>query len=518
MLGSYQLLVPIGVGGMGRVWVARETRIIPGTGKWRLVAVKTALAEDGASQDFFRTLFDEARIASLLTHPNVCTIHVVEKERGVDYLVMDYSDGASLRELLDASPNKTLDLHVAARIAARVCSGLQAAHDLVAEDGEALGVVHRDVSPQNVLISANGQVRITDFGVAKARGQLHAPTQTGEVKGKIAYMAPEQVTTKDIDRRVDVFAVGCVLYESTVGQRPFHGGDALSTLYQLLEEPIVPPSARAENYPPELEAIVLKAMERDREQRYPSAAEFGRALERWLIAEKATVTDADVATALRSVLGDHVQGLRDKIETAITAIESGKADSLPPPEDEPITLVGPSATPQGGRTLGGASLPDLQAKRGRSGIALAIGLVLGAAALAGVLVVGRSGAPPVKSAEPTALDKPTPPGVTTPPGFTVGATTPAPATSAETGSEAPSASSEPTPSVAPITLRPGRRPGRAPAQAATSNNAAPTNPTGPSSPTLKENAAAAARPLDGPHPARKPRSLDNENPFAPKPD
>jgi serine/threonine-protein kinase len=505
MLGSYQLLVPIGTGGMGRVWVARETRIIPGTGKWRLMAVKTALAEDGASQDFFRSLFDEARIASLLTHPNVCTIHVVEKERGVDYLVMDYSDGASLREFLDAVPNKKLDLHVAARLIARVCSGLQAAHDLVAEDGEPLGVVHRDVSPQNVLIAANGQVRITDFGVAKARGQLHAPTQTGEVKGKIAYMAPEQVTTKDIDRRVDVFAVGCVLYEATVGERPFHGGDALSTLYQLLEEPIVPPSARAPGYPPELEAIVLKAMERDREQRYPSAAEFGRALERWLISEKATVTDADVAGALRTSLGDHIDGLHKKIENAILAIESGKADSLPPPEDEPVTLVGPPATPQGGRTLAGASLPEIETKRSRSNVVLALA---GAVAVAAVtaFVVGRPGpAPaPVKSADAVVHERPPEPSATA---TSVAGATVTPVASTEPQVTAtPSASESPAtkPSAAPASTRGGARHG--------TPHAIGTTPT---TTATSSSGATTVHPADTTtHPVKKPRSLDNENPFS----
>jgi serine/threonine-protein kinase len=494
---------------MGRVWVARETRLILGTGKWRLVAVKTALAEDGASHDFFRTLFDEARIASLLTHPNVCTIHVVEKERGVDYLVMDYSDGASLRELLDALPGKKLDAHVAARIVARVCSGLQAAHDLVAEDGEPLGVVHRDVSPQNVLISANGQVRITDFGVAKARGQLHAPTQTGEVKGKIAYMAPEQVTTKDIDRRVDVFAVGCVLYEATVGQRPFHGGDALSTLYQLLEEPIVPPSARAENYPPELEAIVLKAMERDRDARYPSAAEFGRALERWLIAEKATVTDADVATALREAMGDHVDALHQKIEVAITAIESGKADSLPPPpDDEPVTLLVASATPQGGRTLGGASLPDLETKKNRSGVLLAVGGLAAAAAIAAVVFTGRTPEEPAKRPEPLPT---TTPATSAAPTVTIGTNTP-PAVPSDAAPEA-TTTAEPIASVAPITLRPGiRRPNvRTPNPTTTSatTTAAPVTTTAPT-------AVNGVKPLDGMPHVKKQRVLDADNPFSSK--
>ena len=514
MLGSYQLLVPIGAGGMGRVWVARETRVIPGTGKWRLVAVKTALAEDNASHEFFRTLFDEARIASLLTHPNVCTIHVVEKERGVDYLVMDYSDGASLRELLDAVPGKKLHPHLAARIMARVCSGLQAAHDLVGEDGEPLGVVHRDVSPQNVLIAANGQVRITDFGVAKARGQLHAPTQTGEVKGKIAYMAPEQVTTRDIDRRVDVFAVGCMLYEATAGERPFHGGDALSTLYQLLEQPIVPPSARAgaENYSPELEAIVLKAMARDREERYPSAAEFGRALERWLITEKAGVSDSDVAVTLKGALGDHIDGIRQKIDAAITAIESGVPESLPPPDEEPVTLIAPSGTPQGGRTLGGAALTDITEKRlrpeRRNSFLWGVGVALAAGAVLAYLGLGKftNHEPTAKSAEPAATALPT-----TPP------TAPPAATAPSSPSAAASATTPPANDASTVATA---EPSASTSQPATTRNYGGRRPVGVKQPvttTVTTPVPAASTVHSGdvqPPPKKKTRVLDDENPFA----
>src|SRR5688572_29672283 len=302
---------------MGRVWVARE---INAPGRARLVAVKTALAEEGASESFYKVLFDEAGIASLLTHPNVCTIHGAERDRGVVYLTMDYSDGGSLRELLDSMPEHRLEVPMAVRIVARVCSGLHAAHELLGEDGEPLHVVHRDVSPQNILISTTGQVRLTDFGVAKARGQIHAPTQTGEVKGKLSYMAPEQVTTRDVDRRADVFALGCVLYEATVGERPFSGGDALATLYQLLEQPLTPPSVKRPNYPPELEKIVLKAMEREREARFATAEDLARALERFLMSEKARVSDMRIAELVKTTLAEPIAKRAADFTHAIDAI------------------------------------------------------------------------------------------------------------------------------------------------------------------------------------------------------
>ena len=330
-LGPYQLLLPIGIGGMGRVWVAREPGALART---RLVAIKTAISEDAASEGYWKVLLDEARIASIIQHPNVCAIHALERERGIVYLVMDYSDGGSLRELLDAVPGRRLEAPLAARIAARVCSGLDAAHDLIGDDGEPMGVVHRDVSPQNILLSSVGEVKLTDFGVAKARGQVHAPTQTGEVKGKLSYMAPEQVTTKDVDRRADVFALGCVLYEASVGARPFHGDDALATLYQLLEQPVPKPSERLPGFPPGLEAIVLKALAREPSERYQTCEEMGRDLEAWLSHERFMVTDSDIAKAVTSALGTKIAARSADISAATKAIESG----LPLDVQEPVQL------------------------------------------------------------------------------------------------------------------------------------------------------------------------------------
>lgn len=387
ILGRFQLLVPIGAGGMGRVWVAREQGLIA---RPRLVAIKTALAEEAASEDYWKVLLDEARIASQIQHPNVCSIHALDRERGVVYLVMDWSDGGSLRELLDELPNGRTEATVGARIVAHVCAGLHAAHELVGDDGAPLHVVHRDVSPQNILISSNGQVKITDFGVAKARGQVHAATQTGEVKGKLSYMAPEQVTTRDVDRRADVFALGCVLYETTLGVRPFHGDDALSTLYQLLEQPIKPPSSVWADYPPGLERIVLKALERDADLRYQTTEEMGRALQMWLAAERAMVADSDIAHLVATALGARVAERQHSVEAALIAIDS--------PEDAP------EPRPVGAETLSGSAastLPGNQVSRPPRK-AMWTALAGAAVVLSVVAAVASRGSPPPPGPSPSA--------------------------------------------------------------------------------------------------------------------
>lgn len=378
---------------MGRVWVAREQGLVA---RPRLIAIKTALAEEAASEDYWKVLLDEARIASQIQHPNVCSIHALDRERGVVYLVMDWSDGGSLRELLDELPDNRIVATIGARIIAHVCAGLHAAHELVGDDGAPLHVVHRDVSPQNILISANGQVKITDFGVAKARGQIHAATQTGEVKGKLSYMAPEQVTTRDVDRRADVFALGCVLYETTLGVRPFHGEDALSTLYQLLEQPIKAPSAIWAEYPPGLERIVLKALERDADLRYQSTEEMGRALQMWLATERAMVADSDIADLVSSALGERVAERARAVEAALTAIDSPEQPAPEPPR------------PAGAETLSGSAastLPGNQLQRAPRK-AMWTALAGGAVALSVVAALASRGTPTPTPTSPTASVSP----------------------------------------------------------------------------------------------------------------
>src|SRR5690606_19117817 len=172
------------------------------------------------------------------------------------------------------------------------CAGLHAAHEAVDSDGQHLGVIHRDVSPPNVLVSVHGQVKVSDFGVAKARYQLHERTRTGEVKGKFGYLAPEQISGKKSDRRVDVYALGCVLYVATLGLRPFGSGpEAMS---KILMSKYKRPSELNPEFSPELEEIIIKALSPHPEGRYRTADDMKQALERWLLHNGHAVTASEL--------------------------------------------------------------------------------------------------------------------------------------------------------------------------------------------------------------------------------
>jgi serine/threonine protein kinase len=305
---------------MGRVWAARRLNS-PTT---QFVAVKTALEELSGDEEFERVFVDEARIASSIVHPNVCTIYEMGSEGSIPYLVMEWVNGGSLHDILSASPGRRIDTFLAVRIVASVCAGLHAAHELCDLDGAPIHVVHRDVSPQNILISEHGHVKIADFGVARAKGQLHRPTVTGEFKGKLSYMAPEQLTTKTFDRRADIFALGCVLYQATTGQRPFHGGDALETMYKLLETDCEPPSSVVESFPQGLEAIILKALSKDVETRYQTAEELERSLERYLAEQHRLVTDRDVGQLVVEILGATIARRAEDLKAALTAAHAAQ--------------------------------------------------------------------------------------------------------------------------------------------------------------------------------------------------
>jgi serine/threonine-protein kinase len=308
--------MPIGAGGMGRVWAARRLN----SPTHQFVAVKTALDELGYDAEFEKVFVDEARIASSIVHPNVCTIYEMGVERSIPYLVMEWVAGGSLHDVLSASDGRKLDYFLAARIIANVCSGLHAAHELTDLDGTLMNVVHRDVSPQNILISEYGHVKIVDFGVARAKGQLHKPTETGELKGKLSYMAPEQLTSKTFDRRADLFALGCVLFQSTTGKRPFHGNDALETMYKLLETECEPPHSICPDFPEALEAIICKSLAKDVELRYQTAEQFERDLDKFLTSNGRLITDRDIAQVVASTLSAVITRRTESLRYALESV------------------------------------------------------------------------------------------------------------------------------------------------------------------------------------------------------
>jgi serine/threonine protein kinase len=246
---------------------------------------------------------------------------------------MEWVHGGSLHDILTASPNHRIDCLLAAGIAARVCAGLHAAHEATDQDGAALHIVHRDVSPQNILVSVRGEVRLADFGVARAKGQLHHPTRTGELKGKLGYMAPEQLTSKNFDRRADVFALGCVLYQATTGTRPFYGADPLESMYRLLETECALPSTLVSDYPVRLEAIVQRALSKSIDDRFQSAKELELELVQFLGERDESSTQTAIAALVEATLSDSLRRREQELEAARRALDEPYRTDRPPLRD-----------------------------------------------------------------------------------------------------------------------------------------------------------------------------------------
>jgi eukaryotic-like serine/threonine-protein kinase len=266
---------------------------------------------------------------------------------------MEWVAGDTLSGLMRGSALTPLPLEIAARICAEACAGLHAAHEANDGDGNNLGIVHRDVSPPNILVSVNGHVKVSDFGIAKAKNQLHARTRTGEIKGKLAYIPPEQVLGHGIDRRVDVYAMGCVLYVCTLGRRPFgSGGEALGKIVRGLYRK--PRDIEAE-YPEELERIVMRALASDRDQRYQTAEEMRFELEQWLLTRPRPTQHGDVARLVRERISDDRRRMIDALTNVSRAIPDALTNRLITPADKTAT---PTAT--SGIVMQPAALARLQ--------------------------------------------------------------------------------------------------------------------------------------------------------------
>ncbi len=327
-IGRYEFLVPIARGGMAAVWAAR----LKGTrGFAKTVAIKTMLPTLSDDPLFEQMFLDEAQLAAQIHHPNVVEIMDLGEEHDVLYQVMEYVDGESLGQIMRvaAREKKRIPIEVAVRMISDACSGLHAAHELRSVDGTHLGLVHRDISPQNILITYDGVLKIVDFGVAKAAGRTASETTAGQIKGKAPYMSPEQALGKSIDRRTDVFAMGIVLYQVATGKHPFRGESDLATLHNILYKDVPSPRFVDPKFPRPLEAVINKALSREADSRYQTAAEMASALQRVFPPTQRPAEVSDVGTYLRELMGEVGEKRRKALAEAIRRADTRTSPTAP---------------------------------------------------------------------------------------------------------------------------------------------------------------------------------------------
>jgi hypothetical protein len=303
---TYHIVRKLAVGGMAEIYLARQRSV---AGFERQLVVKRILPEYASDPSFVASFLNEAKLAAQLSHQNIVQIFDLGRAEGTYFLAMEYIQGTSLAlvcEWLQRDPT-TMPLDVALLILDDICAGLDHAHHAKDADGVALGIVHRDVTPSNVIIAESGLAKIVDFGIAKATAKNEKMTQTGTLKGKMGYFAPEQVLGEPIDKRIDVFAAGIVLYELLGKRNPFRGSTEFATLQNIVHE-APPPLGRAD-VPGDLDTVIARALAKNPDERFTSCAELADALRRF----RGGGEHADVArfVALRAEPSPEVAPLPD---------------------------------------------------------------------------------------------------------------------------------------------------------------------------------------------------------------
>jgi serine/threonine-protein kinase len=368
--GKYTIIGKLGHGGMAEVNLA----VVGGKGGFRkLFVVKRLHAHLEVEPGFVDMFLDEARLAAQLDHPNcVQTVEVGEAEghgppghAAQHFLAMEYLDGQGLERLLRITGQRgdILPIHTSVRMIADALDGLGYAHDLRGYDGTPLGVVHRDVSPQNIFVTYAGVVKLLDFGIAKAESNV-VETRTGVVKGKYAYIAPEQALAAPVDKRADLWSMGVVLWEMLTSRRLFKSVNELATLNETLRGEIHAPSKYNPAIPPELDAIVLGALQREVDKRYRSAHEFKDALESWLATQPEPSDRKAIAALMKERFGDILEQHKQRLKECIASVAedprsldrlvlggahststSMEGDALQSGSHPPVPVVGSGARP-----------------------------------------------------------------------------------------------------------------------------------------------------------------------------
>ncbi len=312
-VGRYEVLGEIAAGGMATVYLARS---VGAAGFARLVAIKQLHSHLQADEEFVAMLLDEARLAARIRHPNVVPVVDMEASPSL-YLVMEYIEGDKLSGLIKAlaKQKQALPPSVAMRIVHDSLEGLHEAHILRDEEGKPLQIIHRDISPQNILVGVDGVTRITDFGIAKAESRA-TTTRDGQLKGKVGYMAPEQLSSTAIDQRVDLFAMAVTLWESLAGKRLFHGESELEAMAAVANATVPSLSSAPYSLPREVDAVVRRGLERDRDRRFLNAREFADALEAAAATVGGLASTRQVAEVVNQLAGDKIKRERERMRIA----------------------------------------------------------------------------------------------------------------------------------------------------------------------------------------------------------
>jgi len=351
--GSYQLLAKLATGGMAEIYLARPSE---GPSAKDMIVLKRILPHLAEDEHFVTMFRDEADLASKLVHKNVCHVSSFGQYAGTWFIAMEYLHGVPLSRMMTklSKIGKMLDYRMVAGVICQACEGLHHAHEARGPDGALMGVVHRDVSPPNIMVTADGTVKLLDFGIAKARG-ANSRTRTGTVKGKNAYMSPEQILGKPLDRRSDIFALGVVMYEMLAIKRLFHRESDFLTFKAITEEQIPDIRDRRPDLPPGMRAALVQAMARDPAGRFDTAQAFGNAIKNSVATLGGPASPQELAKMLFTDFADEMAS-RDEIVKAADDPNAAPVSIGPKPSVAAAAKPPPIPVSTSGEMLG-ASTP-----------------------------------------------------------------------------------------------------------------------------------------------------------------
>jgi eukaryotic-like serine/threonine-protein kinase len=340
--GSYTLLEQIGIGGMAEVFLARHTGV---EGFEKDLVIKRIRPHLSAIPSFVSMFLGEAKLAAQLAHPNIVQIYDLGKISESYFIAMEYVAGRDISSMLPKVKRLGIRFptEYVLKIGSNLCEALYYAHNKNDAFGTPLHIVHRDVSPENIRVAWTGSVKMLDFGIAKAATQLHE-TKTGEIKGKLSYMSPEQVLGKDIDSRSDIFSLGVVLYESLTGLKLFSGDNDLAIMNNIIEGKIYPPSYFRDDVSEEVEAIIMKALEKDRNKRYQSANDLQYDIDTFLAGHEFTPSSVHLSNFMKQLFHDELEAeLERRIQKTPTSPKLDRKRARPPPPPKSASVEIPSS-------------------------------------------------------------------------------------------------------------------------------------------------------------------------------